>query len=170
MRASKPPSQKPWNVFQRMRPTGARAAWRRKAGCRSQACSASGEPSVCSLIGWRRSALDRPGFRGQGARCGRSLRFPTPACRRPVCGRESRRLTQPTHVAHAPRPAGTAQPRLHAPRHDLALSSARHCDGQGHRQMLFPSPRYFSMRSSSPSRAASMCISSWTTTPLTRPH
>lgn len=32
-------------------PPEARTAWRTKAGCRSEACSASGEPSVSSLIG-----------------------------------------------------------------------------------------------------------------------
>ncbi|TWB86047.1 hypothetical protein FBZ93_13010 [Bradyrhizobium macuxiense] len=60
-----------------------------------------------------------------------------------LCGREVPNpgaRPQPADVAHAPRSARTAQPRLHPPRHDLALRGARHCDGQGHRQMLFPSP------------------------------
>jgi len=43
-------------AFPRRPHTGVRAAWRKPAACRSPACSGSGAPSDCSLIGWRRSS------------------------------------------------------------------------------------------------------------------
>ena len=121
-------------------------------------------------------ALHRPRLRRQGARRGRALYGPAGPGARAVRRREipdPGARPQPAAAADAPGPGRAPQPRLHAPRHDLAVRRARRRHRAGHRQMLRSPPRHrvpqnSSTRSRACPRAISTCISSWTTTPPTR--
>ena len=101
-------------------------------------------------------ALDRSGLRRQGARRRRPLRRAAGARHRAVRGREvpnSGARPQPADAADASRPGGAAQPRLQAPRHDLAVRRPRHRHRPGDRQVLrAPSRRPSSASSSTRSR------------------
>ncbi|WP_130218533.1 hypothetical protein [Bradyrhizobium genosp. SA-3] len=68
-----------------LRPTGARAAWRRKADIGLNRAAHLANPRFSAASDEDVQALDRPGFRGQGARCRQPICLPAPACHPPLC-------------------------------------------------------------------------------------